>query len=309
MDQNVLLEEEKESKRIYKFSLWWIEHRAFFRRLGYGLFMALDAVLLAFVFWTMIDSFATSYFREQRGVTQMVVSGQSDLRAYTASHAADPLVSQETQVFSIGGSREDFYTQVSNPNKDWWVEFQYQFVFDAGHTDVMKGFLLPEQQKPFLALAVTSQSPVQTANLQLTNLVWHRIDHKLITDYAQWQSERLNFEIGDPTYSTQTGFENNPIGRTTFSVTNKTAYAYFDPVFYVLLKRGASVVGVSRVTLDAIGAEEHKEVTLNWFGVLPNVSSVEVVADINLFDGSVYQHPEGKPTIDARITPFTPVTP
>ena len=306
MDQNILMEEEKEDKRVYKLSIWWLEHRAFFRRLGYGVFILFDAVLLLFVSWTMIDSFIIGYTHEERSLSQMIASGQADLRAYTVSHAADPLISQDVQVFPIGNSRYDFYTQVANPNKDWWVEFDYQFVFDAGHTEVMHGFLLPEQQKPFVSLAVTSQTSTQTGTIVFTNMMWHRIDHKVIPDYQKWQSDRLNFFIDSPTYTKETAFENNEIGRTSFRVTNKTVYAYFDPVFYVLLKRGVSVVGVSRVTIESIGSDEEKEISLNWFGSLPNVSSVEVVPDVNLFDPGIYQRPEGKSSIDARTVPLNP---
>lgn len=299
-EQDLLLQEEKEFTRFYKYSLWWVEHRAFLRRLGLGLFMVFDGVLLAFVFWTMLDSFAIRYGEDEREVAKIVAYGQGDLRSYSVANSAGSIVPEEVRVFSLGNQRYDFYTVVSNPNDDWWVEFTYSFAFDAGSTSSAKGFLLPNQSKPIVALAVTSQTAVRDGQIEFTDIRWHRIDHHIITDYPTWQEDRLRLEITDATFVQETGFEKDVFGRSTFTVKNRTAFGYFDPEFIVLLKRGSAVVGVSRATLVSLGVGEKKEISLNWFGVLPAVSSVEVIPDLALFDPRIYQQLEGQPGVDTR---------
>lgn len=299
-EQNLLLQEEKEDKRFYKWSVWWVEHRAFLRRVAYGAFIAADGLILLFVLWAMLDSFAISYGDDEREVAKVVAYGQADLRAYTVANAADPILPEQIQVFSIGNNRYDFFASVSNPNADWWVEFTYSFAFDAGGTTPAEGFLLPGQTKPVVSLAVTSQSPVRDAQLELTNVRWHRIDHHVIPDYVAWQEERLRLIITDATFTKETGFESDVFGRTTFTVHNDTAYSYFDPEFLVLLKRGSAVVGVSRAVVASLGVGERQEISLNWFGTLPAVTSVEVIPDIHLFDKDVYKRLEGQPGIDTR---------
>lgn len=292
VEQNFLLEEEEEFKRFYKFSLWWVEHRAFLRKIGYWIFAAVDSAILLFVFWTLFDTFVMSYGNETRAVAEMVAYGQQDLRSYTVAKSADPILQEDVRVFPIGNSRYDFYTELSNPNDDWWVEFRFQFLFDAGETIPEIGFLLPGQQKPVISLAVTSQTPVQTAAFQLSDITWHRVDHHLISDYQTWREDRLRIEINDAIFSKETG--------TTFTVLNDTAFSYFDPVFYVILKRGASVVGVSRATVVSLNAGESQEIALKWFGTLPSVSLVEVIPDINIFNPESYKPVEGEPSIDVR---------
>jgi len=292
VDQSFLHEEEKEFKRFHNLSVFWVENQVLLRKIGFGFFIAFDGFLLLFVFWTMIDSFALSYDNESREVVQMVAYGQQDLHSYTIANSADSILQEDVRVFPIGNSRYDFYSQLSNPNTDWWVEFKYQFLFDAGETIPENGFLLPSQEKPVISLAITSQVPVQVAELKLTDIVWHRIDKKVISDYATWQDDRLRIEVSDASFSKESG--------TTFIVFNNTAFSYFDPVFYVLLKRGPSVVGVSRATVASLKAGEHQEISLYWFGTLPSVGEVEVIPDIQLFNPDVYQRVEGEPSIDIR---------
>lgn len=299
-EQKLLLQEEKEFKRFYKWSLWWVGHRAFLRRLAYSAFIVVDGLLLVFVLWSMLDSFAVSYGDDELEVAKIVAYGQSDLRAYSVANAADPILPEQIQVFAIGNSRYDFYANLSNPNADWWVEFTYSFAFDAGSTTPEDGFLLPGQIKPVVSLAITSQSPVRDAQLELTNVRWHRIDHHVISDYQTWQEDRLRFVITDAAFSKETGFEGDVFGRTTFTIHNNTAYSYFDPEFLVLLKRGSAVVGVNRATVASLGVGEQQEISLNWFGTLPSVTSVEVISDIHLFDPDVYKRLEGQPGIDTR---------
>lgn len=299
-EEILLLEEEKEFKRFYRFSVWFVAHRAFLRRVAYGLLIGFDAVLLLFVLWTFLDSFAVSYTDDQREVAKIAVLGQNDLRAYTVSNAGDPIVESPVRVFSLGNGRTDFYTELSNPNTDWWVEFSYSFVHESGATQVESGFLLPSQTKPVIALAVQTQSAVREANLVLSQIKWHRVDRHVISDYQAWQDQRLNFKISDAVFTKETGFEKETFGRTQFTVFNNTAFGYYSPRFYVMLKRGSAVVGINQATVASLGPGETTEVVLNWFGTIPSVSSVEVIADVAVFNASVYMPLEGSSGIDTR---------
>lgn len=300
MEETFLLEEEKEFKRFYRFSVWWVGHKAMLRRILLGLLLSFDAILLVFVLWTFLDSFAISYGTEEREVAKLVAYGQEDLRSYTVANAASEITVNPVSIFSIGDQRQDFYTEISNPNDDWWAQFTYRFIHEGGSTSEEAGFLLPGQSKPVVALAVPTDTQVKGAVFELSNLKWHRINRHDISDYQTWQDDRLLMEITDAAFTRETGFAKEAFGRTTFKVYNRTAFGYHDPSFIVLLKRGTSVVGVNRATMKSIGPGERTEVSLNWFGTLPAVSSVEVVPDIDVFDPSVYQRLEGINSIDTR---------
>ncbi len=298
----ILLEEEKEGANKYRFSLWWVEHRAVLKKIGIRSFMVVDALILLFVFWNLIDAFAIRYDKEQQAVSEVAVLNQEDLHAYTVSRVANALSVADTQVFSTGNSQYDLYTEVDNTNEDWWAEFNYKFVYDGGETKEVTGFILPSQKKSVAELAVQSDSVLQMAQFQLIAVSWHRVDHHLISDYKKWSFDRLNIEIKSPTFLQDTQIKDTTISRTTFTVVNHTAYSYFHPTFIVLLKRGSTVIGVNRTGLQSLDSGEAQDVALSWFGTVPGSAQVEVVPDMNLFDRNIYKALVGAPSIDTRAS-------
>jgi len=303
--EEILLEEQKEDKRFHRFSLWWVEHRALLRRIGFGVFIAIDAAMLLFVSWTMLDSFAISYESEQRAVAEMVAYGQSDLHAYTAANAADDLEAGEPSVFSIGDNRFDLYTTIRNPNSDWWAEVMYYFVTAEGDSEVREGFILPNEEKPFVEIAFEAETPFFDAEIIVSEVMWHRVDHHAISDYDTWLADRISFEVEGAAFTKETNFEDEVYGQTAFSVTNDSAFSYYDPKLFILLKKGSSVSGVNRTTLSEINSGEEVEVSVNWFGTLPSVTSVEVLAEINVFDIDSYKPLDGETTRDTRTRVFS----
>lgn len=304
-DGGFLLQEEKEFKRFYKMSLWWVEHRAFLRRLGIILFVAFDAALFLFGGWHLLDAFAVSYGAEQNVVMRMVANGQSDLHAYTIANAANDLEQGDGRVISIGNGRYDLYATLTNPNDDWWAEFTYSFTVGDESTDVQTGFILPTQEKPIAELAVESVSPIQSAIFVIEDILWHRVDHHMVPDYPTWSSDRLNFFISASSFEKETRFDSETFGRTTFTVENDTAYSYYDVGLFVLLLRGNSVVGVNRTTLSSLESGVDTEITVNWFGTLPSVSQVQIIPELNIFDLEVYKPLQGETTRDTRTRVFT----
>ncbi|MBI4257037.1 hypothetical protein HY626_03215 [Candidatus Uhrbacteria bacterium] len=301
----LLLQEDKEFKRFYRLSVWWVTHRETLRRIGFGIFIVLDVVLLLFGGWHLLDAFAISYGAEQNAIMRMVALGQSDLRAYTVGNAATDLEAGEGRVISIGDGRYDLYTTLVNSNSDWWAEFTYAYSIDGEQTESREGFILPTQEKPVAELAVESVSPIQSASLIIENVRWHRVDHHSISEYETWASDRLNFLVSTSSFEKETRFDGQTFGRTTFTIENDTAYSYYDIGLFVLLLRGSSVVGVNRTTLSSLESGVETEVTVNWFGTLPSVSQVQIVPELNIFDVEVYKPLQGESTRDTRTRVFT----
>ncbi len=309
--ENVLLEAEKEYQKQYRKSKWWIEHRDGLRRLGIVAFIGVDALLVAFAGWAFADAYLVRYADETRSVLEMASYGQSDLHAFATARAAKNLkVVTPTATVSSAG-KYDVYTTVSNPNKDWWAEFTYVFASTAGTTVEAKGYALPNSEKALAAYAIPSVTPPRGLALNLTSVAWHRIDHHETGDPAAWIANRVGFEIANATFapiqldgnSAPSSGGKSPaaaVGRISFTVRNTTAYGYYDPSLTVLLMRGMTVVGVTGTTLSSLDAGESQDVSINWFGPIPNVSQVRVVTEVNPFDMSSYKALAGETTEDTR---------
>lgn len=299
-NNDILLQEEQQDSKQYRRTLWWVEHR---ERLGKFALLSLiifDVCLVLFVSWSMVDAFVLSAGRERRAVIDSVLLNQEDLRAYSVARSASPLSVANAQIFASGANAYDFYTELQNVNKDWWAEFDYQFVFDAGTTEVRRGFILPESSKPVMDLAFASTTTITNPRFQFLDVSWHRIDRHTIPDYVKWSQDRLGLEIQNPTLTQDITIDPKGLFRTTFTVRNGTAYSYYSPTFYLLLKRGASVVAVNKTTLTSLVSGETQDVVVNWFGTVPSANQVEIVPELNLFDPMLYKPLVGSTTIDTR---------
>ncbi len=302
---DILLNEEKEDSRRYRFSLWWVEHRLQLKRNGIILFVVCDVLILLFVFWNLIDAYVLKYDAEQLAVTSLTQENQDALHAYTLARAAEPLTFTDASVFLSADSHYDLYAELTNPNADWWAEFQYTFTFAGGETVVRNGFILPNEQKPIMELAYPSKISIDTAQVVLQNVTWHRVDHHQVPDYKKWSTDRLSLEILNPLFTQDTTIATHTLSRTTFTVKNNSPFSFYQPVFSLLLMQGSRVVAVNRTSLASLDANSQQDVVVNWFGVVPSNAQVEVIPEINIFDSAVYKPLTGTSSIDAR-TQTTP---
>lgn len=295
-----LKEEEKGFKTFYKRSLWWVEHRALLRRIVIIVLAAFDAALLLFSAWTFLDTFVVSVDREDRAVAEVAVVGQMDLRNFSTAQSADAMSVSEMQVLTTGDKRYDFYTTLANANRDWYAEFQYAFVIGDTETDEFSGFILPGEEKPLAYFAWEADSRPTGVRLDIRDLAWHRVDPHAIADYDTWEADRLGWNITAPLFSRELAIDKEEIGRISFTVSNTTAFSYWEPVFYVLLLRGNSVAGVTSTTIDRFESGDTRSMVINWFGTIPAVTKIEVIPAVNLFDPDAYMPLEGETATDIR---------
>lgn len=304
MENGFLKEAEAEDQRMYRVSSWWVNHREQIKHIGYGCFAAFDAVLIIFSVWTFVDGFVVSYGRERLAVAEMVAYGQADLNSRSRAEAAQPLVPGDAAVFAGDGGVVDIYVPLTNPNTGWVATFTYLFRSDTVETKPVAGFILPNEIKPITVFASKELGGARTAELVLSDVVWRRVDPHVTGDYAKWSTDRLNLAITDPLFQTDVKLGTTTVGRVSFTVTNKTAFSYYNPGFIILLKRGEIVVGVSRTTLDTLDSGETREVIVNWFGALPAAGAVEIIPEINIFDVNAYKPLGGETTTDTRNRVF-----
>ena len=296
--------EDKEFSRFYKFSFWYVTNRERLKQIGLGLFVAFDAILLLFVLWVFLDSFVISYDRERLAVAEIVAYGQGDLHAYTQANAAISLDSSSVTVFSLGNGQYDLYAELENPNQDWWAEFTYRFV-GTGEEEptIATGFILPAETKPIVNLGLEAVTRPNSAKLEIMEVDWHHVDRHVVGNYEEWFLDRFQIEVENENWSVDRELE-DPIGKISFSARNGSAYSYYDPVFYVLLKRGNRVLGVTRTELASLDSFDSEDIEISWFDDIPSVGSVEVIPEINIFDIDVYKALEGENSLDTRTRVF-----
>lgn len=297
-------QEEKEFERFYKLSQFWIHWRQTFKRVGFGLLVAFDLLLVVIIGRAYIDFGVFNYFND-RAMIASITNGLDHFHALSTADAASSLHIGTTRIFAVDSARTDFYTDVTNANKDWEATFTYDFVYGNSKTVSRQGFVLPGQaSKPIAELAVATPSTPSSAQFEITALNWVRVNHHAITDYATWQNEHLNFTVTNVTYTPNLALTSGVVGRTTFTLINNSAFAFWNPTFTIVLLRNNTPVGVTTTTPSAVGAGESREVSVNWFGTAPQANATLIVPNIDIFDPEVYMplHGEIQPDVRQRIS-------
>ncbi len=304
MGDEVLLGAQQEDEKVYRRTLWWVEHRAFLKRMLFVLFAAVDGVVVAYAAWGLLNSFVLEREAETQAFHSMML-GQDDLHAYTQATKAEALDAGSVTVLSGVTGVYDLAVVLKNPNTDWWAEYTYKFTWSNGETEELSGFVLPASETYAAAFAVKSESAPRDASFVLSDVAWHRVDHHVTGDYLTWIGEHTRFEITNAAFAPLEVEGKEPIGRATFTVNNRTPYSYYDVGFYVALKRGSTLVGLTHTAISSMDARTMQDVDVNWFGTLPSPNKVEVSVELNPFDEGVYKPYESTPTDDSRtrVTP------
>lgn len=302
MADNYQSQEDKQFEREYKLSLWWVNNKSRLKQIGIVLFIIFDVALISFASWVMIDAFLLNAQSDQAIVEQMVREGQGDLNAYTRATKAQGLIISNAIALPSRPGVYDMYAEITNPNQDWYAVFEYTFASSAEESESQIGFILPGELKPFAAFGIESSTTPLNTEIVLHNLNWRRIENKLTGDYDIFAEDRLQFDIQNLSFQANFRIEEERIPRISFDLVNDSAYSYFDPTIYILLRRGGSVVGVNRLTLSEIESGETQPIVVNWFGTIPQANSVDIIPVINILDPTSYKTLEGVEATDLRDT-------
>ena len=172
---------------------------------------------------------------------------------------------------------------VSNPNSDWYADFDYSFKAKDQETETFSGFILPSEERPLALLKGFSARPTNVS-VSVTNVEWHRFNNHKLPDYEGWLADR-QIEITEALFSH--GDEVTPPG-VSFTVQNKSAYGFYHPSFLVVLWRGSTVGGVVRISTVELKSGDKKYLSARWFGTVPAISKIEVYPEINFLDPAAY---------------------
>ncbi len=285
--------------RQYKRDVALVEARPLLQRLGVIFWWSLDIGLVAFFVIYLVYSLFFGSANTQREAAKVVNNIQST-HAITLARAADPLVPGSARVIESETGKFDYYVQVYNPNSDWLATFSYYFTSSSGETKQHHAFVLPGENKYLLTFAESSTTRPLNTEVVIEDLSWQRIDAKETNDVAAWLAEHQKFTVENVSHEASVQLGGEAITRTSFTITNNSAFSYWSPEFSVLLGRSGALVGVNTVTIPGFESGETRVVNVNWFGNVPTSASVEIVPNIDFFDDEVYMTPTTETPTDLR---------
>ena len=226
------------------------------------------------------------YFTDQKSVLE-IVQTTGRLNQLLIARAALPITIEGTTAYESATGRFDAVALLQNPNKDWYVSFDYQFDTSNGFTPLMKGFLLPSEEKPVGAFNIIGAFGSSEPSFKLSNIKWRRISKHDISNVSSWLSARNQFSASQVkvTSAYDIGLAE---GRLSFELINKNYYDYREPDFLIALWNGSTLTRVYKIHLSHFLAQETRNVEVAIPSNVPGSASIKVYPQIDFFDSAVY---------------------
>ena len=253
----------------------------------------LDGLLIVIFAWVVMAYLSNGSFIDARQSASVLYNVEATGRSADRG-APVPLAVGEAKVSSVEAGKYDIYAEVVNYNPDWYATFDYVFEFGGGVSERVPGFINPDETRLLAAIHTEADSRPTSVSLRLDNFVWSRVDKHTIGNVAEFLEDRNNITLDDATYSKDITVGSDELARTQLTLTNRTAYAYWEPEFLVKLMRGNTIVSLTRVTVPEFKAQETRVVDIRWLGAVPETASIAVEPVIPFFDPEAYMKPSGE---------------
>ncbi len=265
----------------------------------FGLWAVIDVILMVVFVFGVLLYIVSGAFRDAR-MSASILDNVSASHAGVMRAAPVGLDIHDAKSSSVSSGKYDLYATVENFNPDWYVTFDYVFVYAGGVTEIYSGFLNPNETRLIAAINENLERRPSGLRLSLQNQVWHRVDGHRVESTAQYLADRANITLDLATYSKDLILGDDQIGRSTLVLTNRTAYAYWNAEFLVKLMRSTSVISLTKISVPEFMSNQTRQFEVRWFGEVPPSASVSVEPLIFYFDQGVYMNPDDENGLDVR---------
>lgn len=259
--------------RELKFSYWYVTHKLLLRKI-----VIIVLVIVSLIFWAYslfgLVTFLLDYKKIDDQTKQLLFSPASTL---LTAEETTPKPFNLSDNISFAGLKDtfDLAAQIENINKDWLVEFNYNFRSMSTSSVIQKGFLLPQEIKYLMDLGGANPN----ASLEISNIKWRRI-----VNYDKIKESHYRFVIENQEFIPASKPENP--SRLKFDVFNDSPYGYWEAWVLVELYSNGNLVAINRAPLLAIKSGEKRTIELNWLQDLPNIDDIVITVDVNFLDSN-----------------------
>lgn len=271
-----------------QFASWWVRNQIIVRRALHGVLIGFSALFWGYAIWGLLDAYAISYPRESR-ITRQIAVNQQLLTALQSDQPQNVSLSDVVVTQTTDG-RYDLSVEATNPNAQWWAEFNYHFSLSGEETPVRSGYILPNGTQVLTELGYRPSSKGgRSASFLVDNVRWHRVDPAKVGGiYKDFLANRMNFKFDKIAYDTNIALGSSAVGQTSFTMTNASSYGFWSVDLIVRLYRGAFPVAINDIKVTNIKPGEVRPIQMTWLDNIPSVTRTEIIPQINILDSSVY---------------------
>lgn len=263
---------------------WWVRNRITVRKAGYGSLIAFCAVLWGYSIWGLLDAYAISYPRESR-LTRDIALNQQLLSGLEADRPQQVGIS-DVSVWSGTDNRLDMAVAISNPNTQWWAEFNYRFDVSGEQTPLRSGYVLPESEQNITELGFKPEARGgRSATFSVDNVRWHRLDPNFVGgSYKAFAADRLRLRFENVKYDNSLTVGSKTVGQSSFDLINDGAYGFWGVDLFIRLLRAGNTLAIQQVKVTNISPGEKRPIQIVWPDNPSGVTETEIIPQVNLLD-------------------------
>ena len=206
-----------------------------------------------------------------------------DLASYRAQSAAKPLEILGVKALT-NRAGYDFIAKVKNPNSKHYATINYCFIFDGGQK-CSSTFILPSEEKNIILFNQEVAGTLSNISFKTDEISWQKINAKTIPNWPIYRDQRLSFAISDIKTSTY----DSGLNYLEFTVSNDSAYAYYEVPFNITVESNGEIIAVNRYTVQDINSREQKAVRLYWPSISSLGGTIHIVPELNIIDTNIYK--------------------
>ncbi len=280
----------KELSRSY----WIVTHKILLRNLMIMALIAIDAILIVYAVFQFGSYLFAGSPREDALVIALAKRLQISSVNRLQATAPTPLVLGSAQTFDGGNGTVDFAAEVQNTNANWYATVHFNFTLDGDKTtDTQTTFVIPGEHKYLLALGQKNTSVLTSTSLQVVDISWTRIDPHVVADIPNFIKSHATFDITGATFTPQGvisagAVDTNPGNQITFSISNRTAFNFYEVPLQILLMRGGNVIGFEYITVKDFKTFETRQIDLRNYVTGMTVDDIQIIPTVDVFDNNVY---------------------
>lgn len=286
--ENYVSPEGISTKQLEK-GLWFYEHQQQFKLAGIIILILISAATWSYTIYGLAYYLAKG-MSEDDILTKQMLQVSSVGHDYIMQKSAKQLSLGPVQYLPSDG-KYDLFTRINNDNPQWWVEFDYYFSGAGKNTDKTHGYILPQNNKYFMALAQEFSAAPIGAVFNIENISWHRINVHQIPDWNNFYQSRLNIATTDVKFTAANGSQ--ALNRLSFNAINNTAFNYWETGFTIVISGYNGVAYINHSTINSFLSGQIKPIEINWAGAIGSAQQVEIFTEINIMDSNAYMPYQG----------------
>jgi len=283
--------------RKMNIGLWFSKHRKHIKNILITLLAIFGVVLCIYSIYHFTYYISRGMDEDEllvRELVQTSIVGHD----YILAISAQDLVYTQPTLLKIDSNKYDIFSRISNSNPKHLCHFKYCFISGGGNNEIecSENFIFPNETKYLLSLAQTLKQFPSNLQLVIRDIYWQRINLHKYPDWPDFYNQHLDIVVDNIKFQPAelSGLsEKIDLNILEFTVSNNTAYNYWDVSFNIFLYSGNKIVGINKYILQELMSKETRDIQMSWPGRLGRINSVEIVPEVDIINDNIYIEYEG----------------